>query len=129
MSRFKRQGESQECKPELVASLYIIIVTDIVFSQSFHIVHIETHHMSKAVRHEKCMGSGADGIIHIALHKFKVFKRRSNYSAGIQMQFPVCHIRPCTFHGFGISFKYNLVDILLPRAEFTSHGCSAGNVG
>src|SRR5664280_2519084 len=52
MTWFIRQGKPEKCRTKLFASFHLIIITNIVFTKTFHIVNVQTHHMTKSVRHE-----------------------------------------------------------------------------
>ena len=69
VTRFIRKGKPEISCSKLIASFYFIIIPHKVFTQGFHIMYIETHHMAKTVRHKKRMSSGSNGLINISFHQ------------------------------------------------------------
>ena len=72
MSRFIWKGKPQKCSTKLIASFYLIIIPNKIFSKSFHIVNIETHHMTKSMRHKECMSTCSNCLINISFHQSQV---------------------------------------------------------
>src|SRR4030042_3677821 len=72
MSGFKRKGKAEICQSELLAPCCLIVIANIVLSQRFHVMDIQTKHMAKPVRHEQGMSTGGYCRINITFHQSKL---------------------------------------------------------
>ena len=67
-----RQPEIGEA--ELIASFKLVIIADIILTQVFHIMNVQTKHMPEAVGEEERVGAVLDGFIDVALHEPDLFE-------------------------------------------------------
>ena len=68
MSGFIGKCKTQKCRTKLIAPPYFLAVARIILSETFHIMNIETHHMTNAMRHKKRMCACCNCLINFSFH-------------------------------------------------------------
>ena len=96
------------------AALCLLVITDIVFAETFHVVNVHAHLMAESVRHEKCTYTIHHRIVGVALDKSEFFQSVKQCGDCCYMVVDVDFAWLNAFDTFHVGCEHCLVDIFLP---------------
>ena len=116
-------------KAELVTGTCLIVVSNIDLAIVLHVMYVETHHMSKAVRHHQTVGSISNDIIYVAFEYSKLFVALCQYAACCGVYLLVGDAGTSDTDSFEVGVEDNLVYGFLTFVEMPSNrnGTGVGN--
>lgn len=120
---------AEAAETELSGGARLVVVADVDLAVVFHIVHVEAHHVTETVRHEKTVGTVDDDVIEVALEDAEVLIALGKHAAGGGVDLLIGDAGTGYTDSLHVSGKYNLVDSLLTGIEPASHGDGTGDVG
>ena len=88
-----------------------------LFSQVFHIVHVQTHHVAGAARENQGVGAALGNVARIAFHEAQVHHAFGNDFGCGKVRVAVRVAGPKLVHGRLEAAKMQIIDILLPGSE------------
>ena len=75
------------------------------------------------------MGTGGNGIVHIAFHQSNFFQSLCQDLADFQMHFLVGNSRASDVESLSVASQYDVVDVFLATFKLSTDGNSTGVVG
>ena len=130
MSHFQTASETQGVGAELVeARTGFLVKSHIGLPQTFHVVHVHTHHMSQSVGQEKRMCTVLHGLFGIALHKSEFLETFGHQAAYIEVDVEILHTGLGMGEGQVMAVNHDVVDFALLGAELSADRRGPGVVG
>ena len=113
---------AQGIRSELCRGLYLVVEAHIVLAEAFHVVHIETHHVSQSVGQEERMGTSLYGLFGVALHKSQFLQLVGHHAANIHVDIVPQHTGACHLKGIVVASLDDGIDFELPLCELSVDG-------
>lgn len=120
-----RQTERLETEE---GALRLAVVADPLFTEVLHIVDVEAHHVARAAGEEEGMGSGRDGLVHIALHEAETLHAFGYGGAGGEVDIAEGHAGSQRGHSRAVGVEAEVEDGLLTLVELLAYRARGGEV-
>ena len=119
---------AQSVGAELCGRLYLVVETDVVLPQSFHVVNVHAHHVAQSVRQEHGMCAGANSLLGVAFHQSYLLQAVGHHAANLPMNVIPQHSRFGNVKNVVVTCLHYAIYFELSLREFPVNGESAGVV-
>ena len=130
MSHFQPASETEGVGAELVETRTgFLVKSHVGLPQTFHVVHVHTHHVSQSVGQEKRMCAVLHGLFGVALHEPEFLEAFGHQAANVEVNVEILHaglgMRECHV----VAVHHDVIDFALPGTELSADRRGAGMVG
>ena len=107
----------------------LLVEAHVYLVQVLHVVNVHSHHVSKTVRQEHGVCSGAYSLFRVALHQSQLFQSVSHELAHGKVNIHISHARLSHLQCVVVTCLHNAVDLELSLRELAAHRHGARVVG